>query len=221
MPYGMKLLSDTFGDPSTSASVVGTGGLDLPVLAALLDRAVADDRPVVLIGGSFAFVHVCDALASQGRRWALPSGSRMVDAGGFKGRSRELDVDALRRAVGDVFGIERAHCNNIFGMTELASQLYDGADVPVGPKRERPKAAAPFVSARVRDPFSWETIAAGAGLLEVVDLCVIDRPHVVLTGDWAVASDAGVAITGRVLASESRGCALSFESREAVLPRAS
>lgn len=217
MPYGMEILSQTFGAPEASESVVGPTGLDLERLIVLLDRAVVDRRPVVMIGGSFAFVHLCDALTGRGKSWELPAGSRMIDAGGFKGRSRELDVDALRGAVGTVFGIARDRCNNIFGMTELASQLYDAADVPLGPKGERPKGTTHFVGPRVRDPFSWRHASRGPGLLEVADLCILDRPHVVLTGDWAVAGEHGVAITGRVRPSESRGCALHFESRSALL----
>lgn len=217
MPYGMEVLSQTFGAPEASEAVVGPNGLDLERLTTLLDRAVADRRPVVMLGGSFAFVHLCDALLARGRSWVLPPGSRMVDAGGFKGRSRELDVDALRGAVGSTFGIARDRCTNIFGMTELASQLYDAVDTPLGPKGERPKGTTPFVAPRVRDPFSWRPAERGPGLLEVADLCILDRPHVVLTGDWAVAGEHGVAITGRVRPSESRGCALHFESPSALL----
>ena len=212
MAWGMAQLSEAFGDPASSASVVRPGGVDLGDLADRLDVSMAEGRPVVLVGGSFAFVHVCDALKANGRRWSLPFGSRMVDAGGFKGRSRELDVDVLRAEVQSVFGIAPGRCTNIFGMTELASQLHDGVDRKVGPRGERPKPSQPFVRSRLRDPFSFEVVTEGAGLLEIEDLCVLDRPSVLLTGDWGVGSPDGVAITGRVVASDSRGCALNFES---------
>jgi hypothetical protein len=219
MSYGMALLAETFGDPATSASIVGPKGLDIPTLLERLDRAVSEQRPVVMIGGSFAFVHLCDALAAQDRRWALPQGSRIVDAGGFKGRSRELDVDVLRGELAAIFGVARGGFTNIFGMTELASQLYDASQTRVGPKGERPKHPLGFVQPRVRDPFTWSMTDSGPGLLEVADLCVLDRPHVVLTGDWGIASREGIAITGRVVASESRGCALAFESPIALAPK--
>lgn len=218
MAYGMGVISEAFGDPGASACVIGPSGLDREALSRALDRAVAEGRPAVLIGGSFAFVNLCDALAAAGRTWALPPGSRMVDAGGFKGRSRVVDVDALRANVQAVFGIDRGRCVNLFGMTELASQLYDGADKPIGPDGERPKPPQRFVRARVRDPFTWSEAREGPGLLEVTDLCVLDRPCRILTGDWAIASELGAAITGRIVASESRGCALSFESPAALFP---
>jgi len=216
MPYGMALLAETFGDPATSASIVGPKGLDIATLVERLDRAVSEQRPVVMVGGSFAFVHLCDALTERGNRWTLPQGSRIVDAGGFKGRSRELDVDVLRGALAAIFGIPRSGFTNIFGMTELASQLYDASQTRVGPKGERPKHPLGFVQPRVRDPFTWQPTRSGAGLLEVADLCILDRPHVVLTGDWGIASSEGIAITGRVVASESRGCALAFEAPAAL-----
>lgn len=219
MAYGMALLAETFGDPSTSASIVGAKGLDIASLIERLDRAVSERRPVVMIGGSFAFVHLCDALAERGRRWTLPQRSRMVDAGGFKGRSRELDVDVLRDQLASIFGIQRGGFTNIFGMTELASQLYDASETRAGPKGERPKHPLGFVRPCVRDPYTWAVRETGPGLLEVADLCVLDRPYAVLTGDWGIASREGIAITGRVVPSESRGCALSFESPSALAPK--
>jgi len=220
MAYGMSLLSETFGDPATSACIVGPKGLDVAMLIERIDRAISEQRPIVMIGGSFAFVHLCDALATQTRRWELPQGSRVVDAGGFKGRSRELDVDVLRGEMAKIFGLPRAGFTNIFGMTELASQLYDASQTRVGPKGERPKHPLEFVRPCVRDPLSWSLTESGAGLLEIADLCVLDRPHVVLTGDWGIASREGVAITGRVVASESRGCALAFEAPASLTTRA-
>ncbi|PWT74234.1 MAG: acyl-CoA reductase [Proteobacteria bacterium] len=219
MAYGMALLSETFGDPATSACIVGPKGLDVAMLIDRVERAISERRPIVMIGGSFAFVHLCDALSAQQRRWVVPQGSRIVDAGGFKGRSRELDVDVLRGELATIFGVSHGAFTNIFGMTELASQLYDASQTRVGPKGERPKHPLGFVQPRVRDPFTWSLTESGPGLLEVADLCVIDRPHVVLTGDWGIASREGIAITGRVVASESRGCALAFESPGALVAK--
>ena len=212
MAYGMGVIAARLGDAATSAVVVGPRGVDFDLLAKTLDRAVAAEQPVVLIGGSFAFVNVCDALEAKGARFALPSGSRMLDAGGFKGRSRELDVDTLRASVGRVFGIAPDRCLNLFGMTELASQLYDGDDIALGPLGERPKAATAYIEPRVRDARTMQRIERGAGLLEVTDLCILDRPPTVLTGDLAIAAPGGVAITGRAERGQTRGCSLSLES---------
>ena len=212
MAYGMGVIASELGDPDASAVVIGPRGVDFTLLGDRLQRAVSAQQPVVLIGGSFAFVNVCDHLSAEGKRWQLPAGSRMIDAGGFKGRSRELSVDRLRAAVGDVLGVAPDRCCNLFGMTELASQLYDGADVPMGPLAERPKAGTAFIEPRVRDVSTMSCIGAGPGLLEVADLCILDRPYCVLTGDLAIASPEGVAITGRAERGETRGCSLSLDS---------
>jgi hypothetical protein len=154
LAHEVDLIAETLGHRELSASVVTSQGVDFLLLADRVQAAIAEDLPVVLIGGSFAFVNVCDSLAAQRRSWSLPAGSWMVDGGGFKGRSRVVRVDELRAAVGQVFGIQPGHYQNMFGMTELASQLYDRTDVPVGPLGERPKGNSPFVQATVRDPDS-------------------------------------------------------------------
>jgi hypothetical protein len=195
-PYVIALLSRTFGDPATSRSIVDADGFDVPALIGRLNRAVVEDQPVVMIGDSCAFVQLCDALTGSGR-WVLPYRSRIVDTGGFEGRSRELEVDVLRGRLAAILGLGRECFNSVFGKTELASQLYDGVNLPHGPRGERPKHALEFVRPRVRNRFTWATAAAGPGLLDVADLCVLDRPYAVLTGDRAVASKHGVVITGR------------------------
>jgi hypothetical protein len=196
LPYVMALLARTFGDAATSTPIVGAKGLDVAALIGRLNRAVVEDQPVVMIGDSSAFVQLCDALTGLGR-WVLPYRSRIVDTGGFDGRSRELEVDALRGRLAAILGLGRECFNSVFGKTELASQLYDGVNLPHGPRGERPKHALEFVRPRVRNPRTWATAAAGPGLLDVADLCVLDRPYAVLTGDRAVASKHGVVITGR------------------------
>ena len=210
MAYGMALIERNFADPELSGSVLGPGGVDYAHLQAMIDRAVVVGRPVVLIGASFAFLNVCEQLEKMRRRWQLPAGSRFVDAGGFKGRSRTISVDGLRALVSRSFGIGPGDCVNLFGMTELASQLYDAEDLPVGPRGERPKAGGASVRVLVRDPTSLAPKRVGKGLLEVVDLCILDRPPAVLTGDIGVAAPAGVAITGRV-ERRARGCSLALD----------
>jgi hypothetical protein len=142
----------------------------------------------------------------------------VVDAGGFKRRSASLHVDTLRVALGEIFGIAQQNFVNLFGMTELASQLYDHhayQDIAIGPLGERVKGARPYVQVRVRDSDTMDTIntlAEGPGLLEVIDLCVLDRPPALLTGDRAIAAPGGAAIIGRVQRNSTRGCSLSLDA---------
>lgn len=219
MAHGMDLIAQTFGESRASASVVGRAGLDLDALSSRLDAAVAEERPVLMIGGSFAFVHACEAFEARGLSWQLPSGSRIVDAGGFKGRSRSVTAVQLRRWFSRYFGVVGGQCVNLFGMTELASQLYDApttddaaaAEIP-DPEGRRPKGGRATVRASVRDPDTMDPISEGKGLLEVRDLAILDRPHVVLTGDWGLASPQGVAVVGRITRGERRGCSLTLDA---------
>lgn len=210
MAYGMAQIARELGHPEVGAAVIRQGAIDFERLARALDAAVALKHPVVLIGGSFGIVNVCDALEKSGKRWQLPEGSRLVDAGGFKGRSRVVRTDDMRLLVERTFGIPRGAATNIFGMTELASQLYDSKDVAVGPLGERPKAGTDYVWPLLRDPRTLEA-RSDVGLVEVVDLCIIDRPHAVLTGDLGVAGADGVAIVGRAERRSLRGCSLALE----------
>jgi hypothetical protein len=212
MAYGMELIATTFGDRVHSASVITGSGVDFERLRSILDQAVSDDQPVVLLGGSFAFVNICDALEKLGWSWQLPRGSRTLDGGGFKGRSRVVRAGELRSAIMKTFGIPAERAFNVFGMTELASQLYDANCRAIGPLDERPKHNLPFLQARIRDSYTLEYRDQGEGLVEIMDACIIDRPHRILTGDLGLASGDGVAIIGRVERGQARGCSLSLES---------
>ncbi|MCX5233514.1 hypothetical protein [Streptomyces sp. NBC_00233] len=210
MAYGMELIARRLGNRQLSASVVSESGIDHVLLRKLLERAIAEQRPVVIIGATSAFVNLCQTMKERGYAWTLPAGSRLVDAGGHK-RSRQVTVDEVRVVAADIFGIEPCGHRNLFGMTELASQLYDSDDVPAGPSGERPKGAEAYVRAQVRNPVDLSVVRKGAGLLEVVDLCILDRPCAVLTGDWGIASQSGTAIVGRVANGRPRGCSLALD----------
>lgn len=210
MAYGMSLIAQKLGHPDIGCSVIGPSGIDFEKLDRALDAAVSGGHPVVLIGASFGIVNVCDALEKRGRRWQLPRGSRVVDAGGFKGRSRVVGTDDLRGLAERTFGIPRDAMTNLFGMTELASQLYDSHDVGVGPLGERPKKGTDYVWASLRDPRHLGA-RSDHGLVEVTDLCIIDRPHVVLSGDLGTRGSEGVAIVGRAERRVTRGCSLALE----------
>jgi Acyl-protein synthetase, LuxE len=211
MAYGMDLIARTLGDPEFSAVVVGRDGVNYPLLEGALRRATESGVPVVLLGGSSAFVNICRTLREQNVFFELPEGSKVVDAGGFKTLSKKIHIAQLRNDIMSTFGIGEGGFLNIFGMTELASQLYDAIDIAIGPNGERPKAGTPFVELRVRSPYTMDTIQGSLGLLEIADLCIMDRPPVVLTGDLGIATSYGLAVLGRIPMAGSRGCSLSLD----------
>ncbi|ACU37608.1 acyl-CoA reductase [Actinosynnema pretiosum subsp. pretiosum] len=207
--FDMARIEEEVGAPELSGSIIGPNGMELDKLTAMLDAAVAEGAPVVMVGATFAFVNVCDALRGLGRSWELPPGSKVVDGGGFKGRSRVMAVPQLRATLTEVFGV--VEFDNIFGMTELAHQLFNASPTRLGPLGESPKAWRPWGGARLRAAGTRELITEGRGLVEVTDLCLLDRPCAVLTGDVGIGSPEGVAIAGRVAGAASRGCSLSLD----------
>ena len=88
--------------------------------------------PALVMGTSFAWVHLLDEMKSRGHSFKLPEGSRIMETGGFKGRSREVVPEELHRWMGQHLGIHKDDIINEYGMTELMSQLYSIRDMSDG-----------------------------------------------------------------------------------------
>ena len=104
---------------------VGARGIEFNDLFDNLVRAEKSGEPYALLGASFSFVHVIDEMSQRGETFKLPLGSRILDTGGFKGQSRELEADEFYDSLEAAFGVARSQCINMYGMTELSSQFYD------------------------------------------------------------------------------------------------
>lgn len=117
--------------PLATANFVGKigpdGGWTVDVDAALvaLREAIAADRPVMLLGTAFGFVHLLDWLAEKNLQLSLPGGSRVLETGGYKGRSRTMQKAELHALITQHLGITPANIVSEYGMSELSSQAYD------------------------------------------------------------------------------------------------
>ncbi|MCJ7630452.1 MAG: hypothetical protein MUO50_18915, partial [Longimicrobiales bacterium] len=80
---------------------------------------------VLVAGTAFALVGWMELAKKKGWRGDLPDGSRIMETGGYKGRSRELPRAELYRDLGSSFGVPESHIVNEYGMTELLSQFYE------------------------------------------------------------------------------------------------
>ncbi len=89
-------------------------------------RRQTPDARLLLLGTAFSFVHLLDGLADRKLRLQLPSGSCVMETGGYKGRSRELPKDQLHALITQRLGIPASHIVCEYGMSELSSQAYDG-----------------------------------------------------------------------------------------------
>ncbi len=214
MAYGMQRLIDEFGVPG-SRFLLGPGGLDPAGILGELSRATHERVPVTLIGASFGFVPLLDGLAEKGVRIELPAGSRTMDAGGFKGRSREVTRVQMQEAIAARLGVPPPWSVNLLGMTELPSQLYDDgiAALHEGRVSFAGKRNPPWTRTAALDPVTLDPAPHGAtGILLHVDLANIERPLAVLTDDVGVTHDDGsFTILGRAHGAEARGCSLSVE----------
>ncbi len=90
-----------------------------------LREAAAHGLPVVLLGTAFNFVHLLDRMTDEGVSLTLPAGSRVMETGGYKGRSRELPRPELHALIAARLGIARDFIVCEYGMSELSSQAYD------------------------------------------------------------------------------------------------
>ncbi|KRE09852.1 long-chain fatty acid--CoA ligase [Bosea sp. Root381] len=191
-----------------SAGFVGPQGLDVVGVIAALTQAEASGEPYALLGASWSFVHLLDALTGQGRRFALPEGSRILDTGGFKGQSREMGADAFYDALSATFGVPRNLCINMYGMTELSTQFYDDGNAVCPPVKSGPH----WIRSRVVDPVSGRDLAEGAtGVLVHHDLAHFNCASAILTEDAGVMVEGGFKLLGRVDGADSKGCSLAVE----------
>lgn len=191
----------------------GAGDLLYEALARALREAEAAGTPVVLLGTAFAFVHFCDRARQEGWRFRLPPGSRAMETGGFKGRSRELRQPELYALMAEVLGIPPARIVNQYGMTELSSQFYEpNLRDPRYAGFPRPKQGAAWCRVVIRDP---ETLAEvpgrEVGLIEVVDLANVGSCAFLLTQDLGRKVPGGFEVLGRVPGAAPRGCSIAAD----------
>jgi hypothetical protein len=183
-------------------------GWDPDALIADLERLPG---PAAVVGTAFAFVHLVDELGARGLRLALPEGTRLMETGGFKGRSRELERSALHRALRQALGVPETRIINQYGMCELASQFYEPSLVR-GRVVAR-KAIPPWVRTRAVDPASLRDVPPGeVGMLVHYDLANTGSALAVQTSDAGRLVDGELEIHGRLPGAEARGCSLAAEA---------
>jgi len=181
---------------------------DVDGAIATLERA-ALDGPLLLLATAFAHVHVIDRLS--GRTLPLPRGSRAMQTGGFKGRSREVAPEELRSMIARTFELPRAEVVGEYGMTELTSQLW--ATPESGSTDERwLYRAPPWVRVIACDPATLAPLPDGArGIARIEDLGNVESAWAIQTADEVIVQGDRVEILGRLPGATPRGCSLAVE----------
>lgn len=184
----------------------GAWQLEVVRLVSVLDAAAQEGSPVLLAGTAFNFVHLTDTLHVMGRRLTLPAGSRILETGGYKGRSRVLTRPELHAALTERLGVPPEWIVGEYGMSELSSQAYDTVAGRIGPRRLR---FPPWARSVVVSPETGREVGEGeTGLVRILDLANVWSVLCVQTADLAIRRGEGIELVGRLTGAEPRGCSL-------------
>ncbi len=175
--------------------------------ARFVERLEATNEPVCLLGTAFHFLTLFD----NGLVLRLPAGSRVMETGGFKGRTREISKPALYEMFEKHLGIPPIRVVNEYGMTELSTQFYDET-MRVGHRSDL-KRSPPWARVRVIDPQTDEDAPIGAtGLLRIYDLANLWSVMCIQTEDLGIRMGDGFVLLGRAPGAMPRGCSLNAEA---------
>jgi Acyl-protein synthetase, LuxE len=183
---------------------------------AVLRDAIAARQPIIVMGTAFNFVQLADHLEDAGRQLALPVGSRILETGGYKGRTRSLSKPELHALITRTLGVPPSRIVSEYGMSELSSQAYDvalpaQAVAAVYDRRnfERVFQFPPWARAQIISPETGREVADGeTGLIRVFDLANLRSVLAVQTEDLGIRRGDGFELLGRAALAEARGCSL-------------
>jgi Acyl-protein synthetase, LuxE len=214
--YMMGRVASVYGDGNEGWYLQGES---INIRAFIDDVTAAAEQgiPVCIAGTAFAFVHVLDALRDNAHNLpTLPRLSRIMETGGFKGRTRTVKPEELYAALERVFAVPQKRIVSEYGMTELSSQYYDDVGAATDPCI-RTKRAGPWLRSRVVGT-DGNTLPAGVvGILVHVDLANRSSCLAIQTEDLGVATqDGGIILLGREQGAPLRGCSLDAEQLRAL-----
>ncbi|HTD66850.1 MAG TPA: hypothetical protein VK846_10020 [Candidatus Limnocylindria bacterium] len=207
----------------------GAWTLDMDATLFAIRKSMCANRPLVLLGTAFNFVHLLDHFATNNMRYRLAQGSRVLETGGYKGQSREVSKTELHALIKKHLGITSEYIVTEYGMSELSSQAYDhvvsagragcpqpaaelaaaarrGEDTPPPPCIFR---FPPWARAQIISPENGQEVSEGeTGLIRIFDLANVRSVMAIQTEDLGVRHGAGFELIGRAAQTEPRGCSL-------------
>ena len=217
----MSLAVKNFGTEDSGLFFHKDSGFDMEGLARKLKRCEAENKEVLLLGATFAYVHFLDYCRDKELRFSLPAGSRIFDTGGLKGQARQVSTDELYGWFEEFFNVQRNYYINMYGMTELSSQLYDRTIetgyqmMKAGSGRETlcyNKIGPAWTRLQVLSPDTLKPVPFGeTGLLAHYDLANWNSSVAVLTEDLGYQTPEGFILLGRTKGSEARGCSIAVD----------
>jgi hypothetical protein len=241
LSYMMDRVSKSLGDGAESWYVEGNS-LQVGPLIEDLREARRSSTAICIAGTAFAFINLLDELQNRRLALPLPSGSRIMETGGFKGRSRVVERNDMYKLLMETFSLPTHDVISEYGMTELSSQYYDAPLVTAATaaysgvvrqahhdtnadnagtgdntsdnKRHAPrvKQAPPWLQSYAVGIDGKKLPAGVVGALVHVDLANRSSCVAVQTEDLGAAVEGGIVLIGREHGAELRGCSLDAES---------
>jgi hypothetical protein len=202
-----------FGEPASPEETWLVDGdiLDISTFDSRIAYALAKEQPMLVLATSFALVHLLDAVGDG--TFELSAGSRVMQTGGFKGKSREVAPDLLRAELARIFAIDERAIIAEYGMTELSSQFYEKTLFEAG-SRHGTYAEPPWARVVPVDPESLAPVPDGeVGIAKILDLMNVDSAVAVLTQDRVrrLPGAEGFELLGRAPGAPSRGCSIAID----------
>ncbi len=184
--------------------------LDVDGFRAAIASAHADRIAVCIATTAFALVALLDALAASCAGLPLPPRSRVMETGGFKGRTRVVAREELYARAAAAFAIDPSAIVAEYGMTELSSQYYDAAATRSAERRI--KEPVPWLRPIVVDPAGTPLPAGIVGSIRHIDCANRSSVVAIDTEDLGVLAPHGLILLGREEGAALRGCSLDAEA---------
>ena len=204
----------------------GPWTLDFDAVLANLgnNRQSAIGNRQFIFGTAFSFVHLLDFLAEKNLKFTLPPGSRVLETGGYKNRSRTMPKDELHALITERLGVPRENIICEYGMSELSSQAYS-LGPPASSRRVhgepniklagwKPAVPVafhfpPWARVQIISPETGREVADGeTGLIRIFDLANVFSVAAIQTEDVGVRQGEDFELLGRAQLAEPRGCSL-------------
>ncbi len=190
--------------------------------------SIARGEAVCIAATAFALAALLDAAEERNLRFSLPAGSRIMETGGFKGRTRVIVREELYSRTSRCFGIDESCIVAEYGMTELTSQWYDlprpepvssrargahehRASRGAHPGIARLKSSPPWLRAYAAGPDGRPLPDGVVGALVHVDIANVSSCVALATEDLGATYGRHIVLLGREEGAGLRGCSLDAE----------
>ena len=187
---------------------VQDGVLDVVALDDRVTRLMMRSvRDVLVLGTSLAYALLLEALGEATFR--MPDGARVMQTGGFKGKTREFDAPKLRRDIARAFCIDERAVVSEYGMTELSSQFWE---MTMHGSEKNVYVEPPWARVVPVDPETLAPVKEGEiGVARIEDLLNVDSAVAIVTADRVRRVKGGFELLGREMGAPPRGCSIATE----------